>query len=93
MAQRYELEEEDAAILGQCLEWLSMLAEIQIDDDNRDGVLAVIKLMAIRFGIPYQEIEETQLEDGSFHVEVKTVTEDEDNDEDSGSDTDPTIVH
>lgn len=92
MASKYELEEEDAAILGQCLDWLSMMAEMQIDDTSRNGVIAVIKLMAIRFGIPFEEVEETQLEDGSFHVEVHTVTDEEDSSTNNDEDEDP-VVH
>lgn len=92
MAQRYELEDEDQALVGQCLDWLSMMAETQIDDASRDGMIAVIKLVALRTGIPFEIVEETQLEDGSFHVEVKTVT-DELGDEDDSGEEDPTTVH
>ena len=78
---KYTIDDEDAAILGQCLDWISMMSEMQIDDASREGMIAVIKIMAMRFGIPFQEVEETQLEDGSFHVEVKDVDlDDEDED-------------
>lgn len=89
---KYQIDEEDQAILGQCLDWISMMSELQIDDDSRDGMIAVIKVMAMRFGIPFQEVEETELADGSFHVEVKTVTDEEQADV-PDEDEDPKIVH